>query len=143
MPFVEDSVEPGSEVHTDGWLGYEPPFGALAGSLLAVGFAGIALLMVSSVPYFSQKAVFIPRGMAYPALVGAVLGLVVLLLYHEPAMFTIGVIYVLSGPVRLARRLRTERLRMALRAQAGAVPPASSSSAEPSAGVDEHPGESS
>lgn len=24
MPFVEDSVEPGSLVHTDGWLGYEP-----------------------------------------------------------------------------------------------------------------------
>jgi transposase-like protein len=24
MPFVRDSVEPGSLVHTDGWLGYEP-----------------------------------------------------------------------------------------------------------------------
>ena len=24
MPFVQDSVEPGSVVHTDGWLGYEP-----------------------------------------------------------------------------------------------------------------------
>ena len=24
MPFVEESVEPGSVVHTDGWLGYEP-----------------------------------------------------------------------------------------------------------------------
>lgn len=24
MPFIEDSVEPGSVVHTDGWLGYEP-----------------------------------------------------------------------------------------------------------------------
>jgi transposase-like protein len=24
MPFVEDSIEPGSVVHTDGWLGYEP-----------------------------------------------------------------------------------------------------------------------
>ncbi len=24
MPFVEESVEPGSLVHTDGWLGYEP-----------------------------------------------------------------------------------------------------------------------
>ena len=23
-PFVEESVEPGSVVHTDGWLGYEP-----------------------------------------------------------------------------------------------------------------------
>jgi transposase-like protein len=24
MPFVQDAVEPGSVVHTDGWLGYEP-----------------------------------------------------------------------------------------------------------------------
>lgn len=24
MPFVRDSIEPGSVVHTDGWLGYEP-----------------------------------------------------------------------------------------------------------------------
>jgi transposase-like protein len=24
MPFVQDSIEPGSLVHTDGWLGYEP-----------------------------------------------------------------------------------------------------------------------
>jgi transposase-like protein len=24
MPFIEDSVEPGSVVHTDGWLGYMP-----------------------------------------------------------------------------------------------------------------------
>lgn len=25
MAFVEDSIEPGATVHTDGWLGYEPP----------------------------------------------------------------------------------------------------------------------
>ncbi len=24
MPFVRDSAEPGSTIHTDGWLGYEP-----------------------------------------------------------------------------------------------------------------------
>ena len=24
IPFIEDAVEPGSVVHTDGWLGYEP-----------------------------------------------------------------------------------------------------------------------
>jgi transposase-like protein len=24
MPFIEDSIEPGSIVHTDGWLGYQP-----------------------------------------------------------------------------------------------------------------------
>jgi hypothetical protein len=65
--------------------------------------------MVSSVPYFSLKAVRIPRGMAYPSLVAAVLGLVVLLLYHEPVMFAIGMVYVLSGPVRLLARLRAER----------------------------------
>lgn len=26
MPFVRDSVEPGSVVHTDGWLGYLPRY---------------------------------------------------------------------------------------------------------------------
>ena len=24
VPFVQDSVEPGSTIHTDGWLGYLP-----------------------------------------------------------------------------------------------------------------------
>jgi ISXO2-like transposase domain len=24
VPFVEESVEPGSLLHTDGWMGYEP-----------------------------------------------------------------------------------------------------------------------
>ena len=24
VPFVQDSVEPGSVIHTDGWLGYLP-----------------------------------------------------------------------------------------------------------------------
>ena len=24
MPFMQESIEPGSVVHTDGWLGYEP-----------------------------------------------------------------------------------------------------------------------
>src|ERR1700751_1275867 len=24
IPFIEDSVEPGSVIHTDGWLGYQP-----------------------------------------------------------------------------------------------------------------------
>jgi len=24
MPFIKDAIEPGSTVHTDGWLGYEP-----------------------------------------------------------------------------------------------------------------------
>ena len=24
MPFIEDSVEPGNVIHTDGWLGYQP-----------------------------------------------------------------------------------------------------------------------
>ena len=24
MPFVQDAIETGSRVHTDGWLGYEP-----------------------------------------------------------------------------------------------------------------------
>jgi len=27
MPFVEDSIERGSVIHTDGWLGYLPPEG--------------------------------------------------------------------------------------------------------------------
>ena len=90
------------------WLGFTPPFGAVSGTLLTLGFWALALLMVSSVPYLSLKGVRIPRNMAYPALVGVVLGLVVLLLYHEPVMFVIGVSYVLSGPLRLLLKLRAE-----------------------------------
>ncbi len=90
------------------WLGFIPPFGPVSGTLLTLGFWALALLMVSSVPYLSLKGVRIPRNMAYPALVGVVLGLVVLLLYHEPVMFVIGVSYVLSGPLRLLLKLRAE-----------------------------------
>jgi CDP-diacylglycerol--serine O-phosphatidyltransferase len=90
------------------WLGFSPPFGALSGALLTLAFWALALLMVSSVPYLSLKGVRIPRSMAYPALVAVVLGLVVLLLYHEPVMFAIGVSYVLSGPLRLFLKLRAE-----------------------------------
>ena len=32
MPFIEDSVEPGSVVHTDGWLGYQPLEGRAIGT---------------------------------------------------------------------------------------------------------------
>jgi CDP-diacylglycerol--serine O-phosphatidyltransferase len=90
------------------WLGFGPPFGAFFGSIVTLGFGALALLMVSSVPYFSLKGVRIPRSMAYPALVAVVLGLVVLLLYHEPVMFGIGVSYVLSGPLRLSLKLRAQ-----------------------------------
>ena len=81
------------------WFAFEgPPFGRLPGSLLTVGFAGLALLMVSSVPYPSAKLVRIKGRRAYPALVAVVLFSVALLLNHEWMFFALGVLFLLSGP---------------------------------------------
>ncbi|MFQ5696823.1 MAG: CDP-diacylglycerol--serine O-phosphatidyltransferase [Myxococcota bacterium] len=106
------------------WVGIEPPFGSAFGTFLVLAFAGLALGMVSSVPYFSLKSLRLPHGSTYPALVALVLALVVLLLYPEPVMFTIGVGYVLSGPIRVLKRWRA-------RAREGASPLSPSAPLEP------------
>ncbi len=82
-----------------GWLGLEPPFSTVLGMLVTGTFAMLALLMVSSVPYPSLKMIKIEGRRAYPTLVVIVLGAVAILLNHEPMMFGLGVVFVLSGPV--------------------------------------------
>jgi phosphatidylserine synthase len=62
-------------------------------------FALLALLMVSTIPYPSMKAIKIEGGRGYSALVALIVFLVVVLLNHEPMLFGLGILYVLSGPV--------------------------------------------
>ena len=82
-----------------GWLGYEPPFPTVLGMFVTGSFALLALLMVSSVPYPSLKMIKIEGRRAYPTLVAVLLCTVAILLNHEPMMFGIGVVFILSGPV--------------------------------------------
>ncbi len=80
------------------WLGYEPPFGRGLGGAIATGFAGLALLMVSTAPYPSWKNLPLAGPRAFPTLLALILSVVLLLLYQEPAFFLIGALYILSGP---------------------------------------------
>jgi CDP-diacylglycerol--serine O-phosphatidyltransferase len=86
-----------------GWLGIEPPLGRLSGLVMTAGFTTLALLMVSSIPYPSWKSVSFSGRSAFPTLVALVLGIVLLLLYGDPAFFALGIVYVLSGPVLWVR----------------------------------------
>ncbi len=82
-----------------GWLGIEPPFSRVVGFSVTAAFVGLALLMVSSVPYPSWRSLPVSGKAAFPTLVGLVLGIVTLLIYRQPAFFAIGCIYLASGPV--------------------------------------------
>ena len=92
-----------------GWLGIEPPFSRAVGFSITAAFVVLALLMVSSVPYPSWRSLPVSGPAAFPTLVGLVLGIVMLLIYGDPAFFAIGCIYLVSGPiywVMLRRRRR-------------------------------------
>lgn len=94
-----------------GWLGLEPPFTPAVGTAITAGFTALALLMVSSVPYPSWRSLPVTGPAAFPTLVGLVLGIVLLILYGDPAFFAIGCLYLLSGPIlwlRLRRRQRND-----------------------------------
>jgi len=96
-----------------GWLGLQPPFAAPIGSAITAAFTMLALLMVSSVPYPSWRSLPVSGRAAFPTLVGLVLGIVLLILYNEPAFFAIVCIYLVSGPILwliLLRRRRAERM---------------------------------
>jgi CDP-diacylglycerol---serine O-phosphatidyltransferase len=77
----------------------EPPFSRPLGIAITSFFALLALLMVSTIPYPSIKAVKIEGRRAYPALVAILVFLVVVLLNHEKMLFAIGCAYLCSGPV--------------------------------------------
>jgi len=76
-----------------------PPFSRPLGFAITSFFALLALLMVSTIPYPSLKAVKIEGRKAYPALVAILIFLVVVLLNHETMLFALGVAYLFSGPV--------------------------------------------
>jgi CDP-diacylglycerol--serine O-phosphatidyltransferase len=82
-----------------GWLGFGPPFSPIAGGAITVGFVVLALLMVSTVPYPSWQSLPLSGPAAFPTLVGLVLGIVLLILYGDPAFFAIGFAYLVSGPI--------------------------------------------
>ncbi|HTO52007.1 MAG TPA: CDP-diacylglycerol--serine O-phosphatidyltransferase [Myxococcota bacterium] len=77
----------------------EPPFPRPLGIAITSFFALLALLMVSTIPYPSLKAVKIDFRRAYSALVGIAVLMVVVLLNHEKMLFAIGCAYLVSGPV--------------------------------------------
>jgi len=88
------------------WLGLEPPFSKAVGLTLTTGFAVLALLMVSSIPYPSWRVIHLERRHTFPVLVVCVLGGVALLLHREWMMFAIGSVFVVSGPVVWLRERR-------------------------------------
>ena len=78
----------------------EPPFARPLGIAITSFFALLALLMVSTIPYPSVKGIKIEGRRAFPTLVGILVFLVaVLLLNYEKMLFTLGLIYLSSGPV--------------------------------------------
>ena len=88
------------------WLGIDTPLPRGVGLGVAVGFVSLALLMVSGVPYPSWKSLPLSGRHAFPTLVALVLGLLLLLLYGEPAFFGIAATYVASGPALWLASLR-------------------------------------
>ncbi len=94
-----------------GWLGLGPPFSPIAGTAITAGFTALALLMVSTVPYPSWQSLPLSGPAAFPTLVGLVFGIVLLILYGDPAFFAICCVYLVSGPilwVMLRRRRAAE-----------------------------------
>jgi CDP-diacylglycerol--serine O-phosphatidyltransferase len=88
-----------STVFFTGWLGLNPPFSRPLGLAVTTGFAILALLMVSPIPYPSWKSLHVPRRHAYPALVAIVLGGVGVILNYEWTLFALGMIFMASGPI--------------------------------------------
>lgn len=80
------------------WIGLAPPFSPIVGIGVTSGFVGLALLMVSPVPYPSLRMIKLEGRGAFPTLVAIVVFSVAILLNHEPMMFGLGVTFLLSGP---------------------------------------------
>jgi CDP-diacylglycerol--serine O-phosphatidyltransferase len=76
-----------------------PPFSGWVALAIAVVFASLALLMVSSVPYLGIKSFRLSARTGFSALVAVTLALIVILMNPEPVLFGIGAVYVMSGPV--------------------------------------------
>jgi CDP-diacylglycerol--serine O-phosphatidyltransferase len=91
------------------WAEIGPPLSKPIGLAVTVGFGALALLMVSSLPYPGLKGLRVAGRHGFQLLVATAVGLVVVLLHHEPVLFTLGVIYIVSGPTLWILETRTRR----------------------------------
>lgn len=76
--------------------------------LPAIGLALVGLLMVSPIPYRSNKDA--PSAGGYRAIVIAVVVFIALIAKPEVSFFVVGVIYLSSGPFELFNRYRTGKI---------------------------------
>ncbi len=76
--------------------------------LPAIGLALVGLLMVSPIPYRSNKD--LPSFGGYRAITIAVVVFIALILKPEVSFFIVGVVYVSSGPFELFYRYRTGKI---------------------------------
>ena len=90
------------------WLEIDPQATRAVGIAISSGFAVLALLMVSSIPYPSWKSLHVPRRHAYTTLVGLVLAGVALLLHYEWLLFAISLCFIVSGPLLWLAERRKE-----------------------------------
>jgi CDP-diacylglycerol---serine O-phosphatidyltransferase len=68
--------------------------------LISAGTYLVAVLMVSTVKYWSFKEIDFARRHPAPTLLSALLGIAIIATYHEIFLFAVSAFYVLSGPVR-------------------------------------------
>lgn len=84
------------------------PDGVMKATLSALTLATLALLMVSSIEFFSIKVIRMPKGFVGMLLLGCVIASV----WYSPRIgfFSIAMLYCLSGPLRVARLLGKHRM---------------------------------
>jgi len=95
--------------------------GAAHPVLILVILYGLSFLMVSTVKYHSFKQAELFRSMNFNMLVGAILVIIFIAAQPSIALFLIGVVYILSGPVMLAL-LHHSKSNSAKRAAASGLP---------------------
>ena len=72
---------------------------------------GLALLMVSNVPYRNFRSLFLKRRLPFYFLIFIMCGLMILAVRPLWTIFLIGLIYILSGPIISALRFMIPRRR--------------------------------